>query len=524
MGALLVAAVLSTLHLEGAVPADGGDYLEVTFEVPPGTVELEVAHTDGSEVTILDWGVWAPEGFRGWGGGLEDAAVIGVEASSRGYLPGPITPGTWRVIIGKAKLDPAGAAYVIDVEFRDAATLSPRARAAHAPVELSPERRWYAGDFHVHSEESGDAGATFDEIAQLARSRGLDFVNLSDHNTVSQHGLLAADQPRYDDLLWLRGAEITTYAGHGNAVGLAEYVDHRLAPGGRTVAGILGDVAAQGAVFIVNHPVLDLGDSCIGCAWEEADATPWDQVAALELLTGDFELGTLVFVPRVLELWEQLLDAGHAIAVVGGSDDHQAGMDTSSTGSPLGSPTTRVLADGLSERAIVEAVRAGRTVVQLRGPADPMLELTLGDAGIGDTVEGVASAALAVRVTGGVSGQVVRLVRDGAVVAEAELEPGDSVARFDDEPGAGRHRYRAELLDDLGQRVVVTSHLYVDAVAAQGCGCRAPASGDPWLLGLAALALVRRRRRADPVAGATRTTACTRRPRRRAPPRWAAAA
>ena len=51
---------------------------------------------------------------------------------------------------------------------------------------LSMEARWYAGDLHAHSRESGDAKPTIDELVTFARSQGLDFVELSDHNTVSQ--------------------------------------------------------------------------------------------------------------------------------------------------------------------------------------------------------------------------------------------------------------------------------------------------------------------------------------------------
>src|SRR5262245_35911079 len=105
---LPLAGVLSTQTLEGDVAASGGAYAEVEFAVPPGTREIRVSHDDGSEADILDWGVWSPTGFRGWGGGLTEDAVIGVEQSSRGYLPGAIAAGTWRVVIGKAKLDANG--------------------------------------------------------------------------------------------------------------------------------------------------------------------------------------------------------------------------------------------------------------------------------------------------------------------------------------------------------------------------------------------------------------------------------
>ena len=494
MGLVTVAAVLSMMHYEGDVTAAGGDYHDVEFVVPAGTVEIQITHSDGSDYVILDWGVWSPDGFRGWGGGLEDDAVIGVEQSSRGYLPGAITPGTWRVVIGKAKLDTTGGHYSIDVICRDDATLTVAPKAPFSPVVLAEERRWYKGDFHVHSEQSGDASATFDQIATLAKMRGLDFVNLSDHNTISQHALVAAIQPSHEGFLFLRGTEITTYSGHGNSVGTSAYVDHRLGHGGRTVAGIVDDVAAQDGVFIVNHPVLDLGDECIGCQWGHIDDTPWQKVAALELITGPFDIGVQAFVPRVITIWDSLLDAGHRVAVVGGSDDHRAGMATGPTASPIGSPTTLVLADNLSEAAIVDAVRKGRTVVQLRGPGDPFVEMAIGDAVIGDTVDGVANVAVKAHVTGG-DGTIVQLWRDGVKVAQAPVTGADFTTTFSDVPGAELRRYRLELINDVNQRVVVTSHIYVHGVADTGCGCQSSGGGASGGLLVALAAMLRARRR-----------------------------
>nr|MBP6848643.1 hypothetical protein [Kofleriaceae bacterium] len=208
---LALTAVISTLHLTGAVPQAGGDYLLVPFDVPAGTVEFALAHDDGSDFQILDWGLWGPDGFRGWGGGLTEPMVIGVAGSSRGYLAGPIAPGTWQLVIGKAKLGPDPGQYTVDLEFRDAATLTPEPAAAWTPVVLASERRWYAGDFHVHSRDSGDASASLAEIAAYARGRGLDFVVLSDHNTSAQYPHQAASQAGLTDLLLVRGAEVTTY-------------------------------------------------------------------------------------------------------------------------------------------------------------------------------------------------------------------------------------------------------------------------------------------------------------------------
>jgi MYXO-CTERM domain-containing protein len=494
MSLVFIAGVLSTVHLEGDVTAPGGDYVDVTFTVPANTVEIQIAHDDHSSNSIIDWGVWSPEGFRGWGGGNTEDIIIGVAQSSRSYLPGPITAGTWTVSIGKAQLEAAGVHYTLDIECRDNATLAVLPKATFDPVVLLPERRWYKGDFHVHSVNSGDANATFDDIYAYATGRDLDFVNISDHNTYSQHALQAAAQPEFSDLLMLRGAEITTYSGHGNSVGTNSYVDHRLGKDGRTVAGIVEDVAAMNGVFIVNHPVLDLGTACIGCSWGHLDDTPWDKVAAMELITGNFEIGIQAFVPRVITMWDQLLDAGNHIAVVGGSDDHRAGTDTGPTSSSIGSPTTLVLADNLSEAAIVDAVKKGRTIVQLRGPDDPAVEMKIGSAEIGDTVDDAATVTITAKVVGAEPGMIVQVWRDGVKLAQKPVNGTNFTTTFDDTPGAQARRYRLELINDLNQRIVVTSHIYVNGVPDEGCGCTTRNTRGGWVIALALVALRRRRR------------------------------
>ncbi len=486
---LPLAAVLSTMHYEGDVTPAGGDFAVVEFAVPAGTREIRIAHTDGSDYVVLDWGVWGPDGFRGWGGGNDEDAIIGVDESSRSYRTGPITPGTWQLVIGKARLDATGGHYAVDVTCRDDATLPVRPRAPFTRVELAHGRRWYRGDFHVHSAESGDATASFDQIAALARMRGLDFVNLTDHNTDSHLALAAAAQAAHPDVLLLRGAEITTYAGHGNAVGLGAYVDHRIGFAGRTIEQVLGDVTAQGALFLVNHPSLDLGDACIGCAWNHP-TTPWDRVAGMEIITGKWDIVERLFVPRAVALWDELASQGFRIAAVGGSDDHRAGAGTGVNDSAIGSPTTLVLADELSEAAILDGIRRGRTIVQLRGPDDPMVELRIGSAELGDQVDGVETAELDVDVTGG-AGTFLQLWRDGEKIAQAEVTADAFSHRFEDRPGAAQRRYRVELVNGGNQRLVVTSHIYVGGVDG-GCGCRsgAPGGGGGGLAAIAGLLLV----------------------------------
>jgi hypothetical protein len=538
-----------TRLFEGEVP-EAGAHFELPFDVPAGVAEIEVRHDDLSEVNILDWGLLSPDGFRGYGGGNVEPALVGERAASRSYLPGPLTPGRWRVYVGKAKIAERPARYRVEVVLRDAPTLAPE--PARAPYAAWPALRagpaWYAGDFHVHSRESGDAAPTLEEIASFAESRGLHFVMLADHNTVSQQQWIAQAQAAHPDLLLLAGLELTTYRGHALAIGATRWVDHRLEEGGRTMAEAAADVRAQGALFALAHPEFMLGELCIGCAFV-ADL-PIEAIDGMEVQTGARSI-TGVFSMPTLRRWEDLVAAGRHVAALGGSDDHRAGRGTGTFDSAIGSPTTLVWARELSAEALVEGIRLGRTVVKLEGPSDPMVELDSPlRAEDSDTIRADV-VPLRVVVRDAPENARVRLVIDGV--------PGASVGvagnPFVWEPvfearGRGESFLRAEVL--VGSRPrTLTSHLFVRGVTdrppasdagatphgptgdASGCGCRvvgrpradrpgaALAQGVAALFGLAGLAARTRRtgaRRARP--GGPPTPRCafppTRRPAARA--------
>ena len=505
MTGAVLAAVISTLTLEGDVGPEGGDYLVIPFEVPAGTVEILFRHSHDTPGTTLDFGIEDPDGFRGWGGRLGEDTVIGGDESSRCYLPGPIEPGTWRVDIGKAFLSAERVHFTVTLEFRDAASLEPRPRAGFEPRVLAGGPGWYRGDFHVHSTESGDARASLDAISGLARARGLDFVNLSDHNTVSQQDLASAYQDGQGDLLFLRGSEVTTYGGHGTSVGNPVYIEHHIGREGVTIEDTLEQVTAAGAIFIINHPKLDLGDGdfCIGCPWSYGDSGI-DQVTGIELATGAYDY-LPVFGRQVLAMWDDLLDQGHRVTGTGGSDDHDAPSDPGPYDSQIGTPCTVVWAEELSEAAIVEGVRRGRVVVKLRGPDDPMVELTaIGEDGaagmIGDTVRG-ARVTLVGRVTGG-AGMTLSLWRNGEEEESVRVERDDFAHEFARVTRPEGDRYRLQLAEAFD--VVITNHVWVEPGDALpddgGCGCGAAARGErggaAWLL--AALVILRLNRRRHP--------------------------
>ncbi len=470
----------STLTLDGNVPPDGPDHFYVPFEVPAGTQEIEILHTDESDQNILDWGLYDQSGsWRGYGGGNSENAIVGVSASSRSYMTGAIAAGTWKVDVGKAKVVASPAVYHIVVTLRTAPTLPPQTeRKPYAPAAaLTTGARYYAGDLHVHSKESGDATPSLDEVGTFALSRGLDFVELSDHNTVTQDDFIVDAQSRFAKLLFIPGIEFTTYKGHANAIGATRWVDHKIGLDGATIDGSVDAIAAQGAIFSINHPMLDLGNLCIGCAWKHDVAT--SKIFAVEIETGGLSSSGLLFQPQTIALWEKYLAEGAHVVGLGGGDDHRAGKETGSFQSAMGSPTTLVYATELSAAAILDGVRKGHVVVKTDQPNDPMVELTAGDALPGDALK-QKTAVLKAKVSGldmvnhTITG---RWVHNG--VAEDELPittEGQILEKDVQAPATGEDRWRFEVLFEGAKIHTITNHVFL-AFDAAGPDPVPPAQG-----------------------------------------------
>lgn len=509
-----------TIPIDGTVPDDGLDHFFLPFQVPEGTQEIEILHDDQSADNILDWGLDDPNGYRGWGGGTSENAIVGVNAASRAYVPGPLPAGTWNVVVGKAKIVASPATYHVVVTLRTTPTLPAQTDrkpyAASAP--LSNEARWYACDFHVHDRESTDASPSLEDNVKFAESQGLDCMEASDHNTVTQMDYMVDLQAKHPHLLILPGIEWTTYHGHGNAIGATTWVDHKIGQPGVTITNAVDQIHGQGALFAINHPVLDIGNLCIGCAWAYGTDKGWGvlpaaNVDAFEIESGGYRQAGFLFTHPALQLWDSMLDTGAHIAAIGGSDDHSGGDDSGQFQSAIGNPTTYVYAENLSVAAILDGIKKGRTFVKMQDAHDPAIDFESQVAPDGDTVHAKSTIFTATITGGNQPGITVHFVHDGDETEEDVPVTSDpfTIRTNAIAPATGEERWRVELLADSRPRTV-TSHIFLrydangpDPVADEkpkaGCGCRAtrknaPASAFAWIFaGAFALVGVRRLRR-----------------------------
>ncbi|MFG7946174.1 phosphoesterase, partial [Streptomyces cacaoi] len=86
-------------------------------EVPPGTAALTVTLDHPRDAGVLDLGLLGPDGeFRGWSGGARDRFTVTEQWATPGYLPGPLTPGTWQILLRLHRVPPGGLPYTLHTE------------------------------------------------------------------------------------------------------------------------------------------------------------------------------------------------------------------------------------------------------------------------------------------------------------------------------------------------------------------------------------------------------------------------
>ncbi len=406
--------------------SDAQHYLPIDFDVPAGVERVTVTlDYDKTNKTVVDMGVWGPDGFRGWSGGTRDRFTIARSDASPGYLPGPLTPGRWHVMLGvpNARAD-AHSAYTVRVFF-DTAT----ARHASDAIALPPlktEPGWYRGDLHMHNANSDGSCLSLSgtrvpcplfRTVEAAAKAGLDFIAITDHNTVAQFDNERELQAYFDTLLLIPGTEVTTFHGHANAIGIRHFVDFRVGtPAVSDARTLEHEVKDAGGILSINHPNLPSGELCMGCGWTWPD-TDYAGITAIEAINANTLAAPLVGTG----FWYARLNEGHHLTGIGGSDNHD--VDAPDGKAPVGTPTTVVHASALSLPAILDGIRAGNVFIDVEGTRDRMLEMTGRSGGksaaMGETLPGGRALTLKIHVAAAAGATLVPIANGQPIKGRA---------------------------------------------------------------------------------------------------------
>jgi hypothetical protein len=321
-----------------------------------------------------------------------------------------------------------------------------------AALPITTGDRWYRGDLHMHTAHSDGActsqsGKTVPcpvfVTIEAAVKQKLDFIAITDHNTISHYDAERELQPYFDQILLIPGREITTYSGHANVFGPTGFIDFRSeAKGAPSINQVFHSAQAAGAFVSINHPGDPTGANCIGCGWSVAD-TDWNLVNGIEAINGNDPK----HYEADIRFWDQQLAKGFRLVAIGGSDTHRPEQGT------IGHPTTVVHAEELSVHGILNAIRAGHVCIDLTASHDKVIDLHASDgaahAAMGERLTAARNdrVALTAHITGS-SEYILRWLLDGKETSTLPPKPlssdsADEVAGWTSD--GQRHWLRAEV-------------------------------------------------------------------------------
>jgi hypothetical protein len=332
---------------------------------------------------------------------------------------------------------------------------------------VNPNPGWYGGDFHAHTHHS-DGALTSPELAEQARREGMDFLAITDHNTLAAY-------PHFGPpagLCVIPGLEVTYAAGHYNVFGLMQPAPWQEAvTQGPTVINpieadidpdtLLAQSAAAGLLNSINHPLLP------PWAWLMAE-TDLRDIHCLEIWNDPSWPDNRVGNPLAVEMWTRWLNAGHRITAIGGSDYHLPANKAGVSKPPdrLGLPRTYVYATELSGAAILDGLRRRRVYVSMGARAEfgaqhQGIHYPIGaDLGVQSGVIELTGEVAPVGRSG-----VARLLYNGNMLAEALLY-GDAVklhATVELDPSLPVW-FRLDVLDGNGLMLAITNPIFAGPV------------------------------------------------------------
>ncbi len=325
---------------------------------------------------------------------------------------------------------------------------------------------WYGGDFHTHTHHS-DGALTPPELAALARREGMDFLTITDHNTLAAYPHFGA----HEDLCIIPGLEVTYSAGHYNVFGLAhpapwqETVTH----GPIVINPVASDIdpdellaqsAAAGLLNSINHPLLP------PWAWLMAE-TDLRHVHCVEIWNDPSWPDNRVGNPLAVEMWTRWLNAGHRITAIGGSDYHRPINKPGTIKPPdrLGSPRTYVYANELSAAAILDGLRRRQCYVSMGARVEFNAKHNHITYPIGADL-GVQRGRIEFSAHIAPTGRgVAQLLRNGEVLVE-ELLYGDAIrlhTAVELDPTTSTW-FRLDVLDGNGLMLAITNPIFAGPV------------------------------------------------------------
>ncbi|MFW5850581.1 MAG: CehA/McbA family metallohydrolase [Spirochaetota bacterium] len=328
----------------------------------------------------------------------------------------------------------------------------------------NPERRYYRGDLHGHTQAS-DGMLSDEHAVRLLEREQLDYMAITEHNLVTFGH-------RSGRVMIVPAFELTLPEGHLNVYGVdrVAVIDElwsRFERGEATIPLLVRELRDRGYLVSINHMFLR--------PWAfEAKGLPVAAVDTIEILCDPTYKDSPYANEKAVDFIDYLWSRGKRVYGVGGSDSHNVPdepYDGSVLPSVYGDPSTWVFCEGLSIENLMSGIRRGHSYVARFVTLD--ISIDEGSRLPGDRVPPEASTFdYSVRVAdfGGPSTSSLtadltgEIVLDGTVIERAPLSPEQPAFGVRDVMSLVRDReswwLRASVRDRAGSIVAYVNPIY----------------------------------------------------------------
>ncbi len=257
------------------------------------------------------------------------------------------------------------------------------------------------GDLHCHSIYSEDGVFTVEQIGKYISGACLDFVAITDHNE-NKAGYC---QDKIKDSVLIPGSEcsLVEHCGHFNVFGI---YDIELAPDMTEhdeIVAYMQRMKDKGARIQINHPFHnDLG-------WFVGWDVPYNYVEVWNRTYNQRNANAIAW-------WHEQLCQGKKITATGGTDAHTTKSERS--------PINGIFCKEKTSDGILEALDKGHNFVT-ESAMSPFVQLKMGDASMGDTVNSASEDAVEFFVKQGLPGYTVKIISDQGVEVEEKMTGSD---------------------------------------------------------------------------------------------------
>ena len=326
----------------------GANNPEVNFSglAAPGQVTFKVADQKGRPLSArltLEKGVAQAVSFLG-------VKTLFTTLENKGEVTAPLAPGHYTFLASH------GPSFFTKPKSFEVEVASGQAAQIQAPLEVKFDLRpdgWYSGDLHHHSNLL-DADTPPEYLVRAQAADGLDFIFISDHDTVANHQAIA-EFARKAGLDFIPGLEISPSWAHFNVYPLPLGRGLDIEPAQATAAELFAAARKAGArIIAVNHPTIEYGYFTS----RDAGAIPGGYHGGFNLMEINESANFSKDIPLFWDYWND----GARYWLTGGTDSHNVWREIS------GATRAFVHLDGpVSVDGFIDGLLAGRSFVS-RGP------------------------------------------------------------------------------------------------------------------------------------------------------------